>query len=292
MTGPRVGTVFLPGWAPELLRAVARAAEEAGLDDLWFWEDCFNAGGPTSAAVALASTERITVGIGLMPAPLRQVALTAMEIATLQRVFPGRFVPVIGHGVQRWMAQLGVRPASPLTLLAEYAGALRRLLSGEEVTVAGEYVTLDGVRLTHPPARAHLLVGGEGPKTLALAAAHGDGTMLTSALSEERIRDAGERVRAATCDRPHEIVGHLMVFRGRGAGERMRTQLSGWPEGATGVVVDSDDPAVQADEVAAAVDRVAGLGLSTVLVHSTDQEPDPVGFTTWVGREVAPRVTR
>lgn len=41
MTRPRIGTVFLPTWAPEHLKSVALAAETSGLDDLWFWEDCF-----------------------------------------------------------------------------------------------------------------------------------------------------------------------------------------------------------------------------------------------------------
>jgi alkanesulfonate monooxygenase SsuD/methylene tetrahydromethanopterin reductase-like flavin-dependent oxidoreductase (luciferase family) len=258
----RVGTVFMPGWAPAMIRDVARATEQAGLGDLWFWEDCFNAAGPSSAAIALASTEHITVGIGLMPAPLRQVALTAMEISALQGAFPGRFVPVIGHGVQSWMAQLGVKPASMLTLLAEYADALRRLLAGDEVTVEGEYVRLDAVRLTWPPAGPRLLIGGEGPKTLALAATQGDGTMLTSGLPDDRIRQSIEIVRANTGSRPHEIVGQLAVAR-------------------------DEDPTA----VAAAIDGVAAMGMTTVLVHGTDDEPDPVGFSRWVGAEVLARVT-
>lgn len=282
----RIGTVFLPGWAPGRIQEVARAAENAGLDDLWFWEDCFNAAGPSSAAIALASTERITVGIGLMPAPLRHVALTAMEISALHGAFPGRFVPVIGHGVQRWMAQLGVKPRSMLTLLTEYAVALRRLLAGEEVTVAGEYITLEAVHLTFPPSEVRLLIGGEGPKTLALAATYGDGSMLTSAISEDRIRQSIDIVRANTGDRPHEIVGHLMVFRGEDAAARAAEHLRMWPDGATAVVAED------AATVVAAVERVAAMGMTTVLVHSTDQEPDPVGFVEWVGTEIAPKVAR
>lgn len=263
MTRPRVGTVFLPGWAPELLIPAARAAEAAGLDDLWFWEDCFNESGPSAAATALAVTERIHVGVGLMPVPLRQVAITAMEIATLQRLFPGRFVPVIGHGVQLWMAQLGVKAASPLTLLTEYADALRRLLAGETVTTDGDYVHLDAVALRWPPAApVRLLIGGEGPKTLALAATHGDGTMLTSSLSEQQIRESIAIVRDANDRRPHEIVGHLVVEQNR-----------------------------DAVAVAALVDRVAELGMTTVLVHGLETEPDPIAFVEWVGREVAPRVS-
>src|ERR1700710_1535754 len=108
----RIGTVFLPAFAPENMRSFARTAEVAGLDDLWVWEDCFKESGPASVAAILAWTERIRVGVGLMPVPLRNVALAAMEIATVDRLFPGRFVAGLGHGIQEWMAQSGVRAAS------------------------------------------------------------------------------------------------------------------------------------------------------------------------------------
>jgi alkanesulfonate monooxygenase SsuD/methylene tetrahydromethanopterin reductase-like flavin-dependent oxidoreductase (luciferase family) len=75
---------------PTLQPAVASAAEDAGLQELWLWEDCFWEGGIASAAAALAWTERLRVGVGLLPVPLRNVALTAMEVATLHRLFPDR----------------------------------------------------------------------------------------------------------------------------------------------------------------------------------------------------------
>ncbi|WP_291800645.1 hypothetical protein [Cellulomonas sp.] len=49
-----VGVVFLPQFPPELLRRAARAADEAGLAELWLWEDCFRQSGVASAAAALA----------------------------------------------------------------------------------------------------------------------------------------------------------------------------------------------------------------------------------------------
>ena len=56
--------------------------------------------------------------------PLRNVALTAMEIATLARLFPGRLTVGVGHGVLDWMSQVGGRVESPMTLLREYTAAL------------------------------------------------------------------------------------------------------------------------------------------------------------------------
>lgn len=144
--GPLLGFAFPPSLPPERLPALAGIA----------------------SAAALAWTRRIRVGIGFLPAPLRNVARTAMEIATLCRLFPGRLVPGLGHGVQTWMRQAGARVESPLTLLGEYATALRRLLAGEQVTTNERYVRLDGVRLDRPPdPPPPLLLGGAGPRSLA-----------------------------------------------------------------------------------------------------------------------------
>src|SRR6266567_2240716 len=108
-----LGTVFLPQLPPERLRGVARAADDAGLEELWVWEDCFSESGIASAAAALAWTGRLRVGVGLLPVPLRNVALAAMELATLDRLFPQRLSIGVGHGVQEWMAQAGARVESP-----------------------------------------------------------------------------------------------------------------------------------------------------------------------------------
>src|SRR6266542_2968459 len=132
-----LGAVFLPQLPPERLRGVARLADESGLEELWLWEDCFRESGVAAAAAALAWTERLRVGVGLLPVPLRNVALTAMEVATLHRLFPGRVRVGVGHGVQDWMRQVGAGADSPITLLREYVVALRALLRGEEVTTDG-----------------------------------------------------------------------------------------------------------------------------------------------------------
>src|ERR1043165_8722354 len=140
-----LGAVFLPQVPPERLRGVALAADEAGLEELWLWEDCCRESGVAAAAAVLAWTGRLRVGVGLLPAPLRNVALTAMELATMHRLFPDRLTVGGGHGVQDWMGQVGARVESPMTLLREYLTALRALLRGERVSVSGRYVKLDEV---------------------------------------------------------------------------------------------------------------------------------------------------
>ena len=157
----------------------AQRLEAGGIDELWLVEDCFFTTAPPLAAAALATTEQLTVGLGILPAVARTAAITAMEIATLASLAPGRVVGGIGHGIQSWMAQMGVATASPLTTLDEVISTVRRLLRGETVTFQGREVTLDEVRLTHVPDPVPaVLAGVGGPKSLALAGRVADGVIL------------------------------------------------------------------------------------------------------------------
>jgi len=202
-----LGVVFRPQLPPEQLRDAVRAAEAAGVGELWLFEDCFLEGGLTAAAAALAWSERLVVAVGLLPVPLRNPAVAAMEIATLARLFPGRFLPGIGHGVLDWMGQVGARAASPMTLLREHAVAVRALLHGETVSVEGRYVHLDGVALDWPPAQVPpLLVGARGPRTVALAAEVADGVILDTGVTAEGVRAARALVPA-----PFRVVAYVKV---------------------------------------------------------------------------------
>ena len=127
---PVTGVVFRPQSPPEELRVVVEHVESAGVAELWLWEDCFLEGGLTTAAAALAWSSRLRVGIGLLPVPLRNPAVAAMEIATLARMFPGRLTVALGHGVQPWMEQVAARAESPMTPLREHVDAVRALCLG------------------------------------------------------------------------------------------------------------------------------------------------------------------
>ena len=198
----RIGVVFRPDFRPDTLRETALAAERAGVAELWLWEDCFLQGGIAAAAVALASSETLTIGLGVLPAPLRNVVTTAMEIATLEAMFPGRLRVGIGHGVQDWMRQAGAAVASPLTLMREYVTALSDLLAGRSITVDGRYVRLADVQLDWAPQqRVPVLIGGTGPKTLTLAGEIADGVILDAQYTVTTLRDALGHVESGRSDR-------------------------------------------------------------------------------------------
>ncbi len=277
----KLGLAYAPTVPPERLREVATAAETAGLDELWVWEDCFKQSGIASAAAALACTSRIRVGIGLLPAPLRNVAVCAMELATLERMFPGRLIAGVGHGIQTWMGQVGARVASPLTLLEEYASALRRLLAGERVSVDGRYVRLDGVALewpaTPPPP---LMLGGAGPKSLQLAGRIGDGALLGTALAEHEIRDACGLILSACHGDPRPIVATLIAASGPGAQERVDREVPRWGRSAGHDIGVAGDAAA----IAGSLRRLASFGVTSVAIHPTEDEPDLTGFVGLLGQ--------
>ncbi|MFF2371418.1 LLM class flavin-dependent oxidoreductase [Agromyces sp. NPDC058110] len=210
MTAPsadRVG-VLLPRDLPvDQVLPFARRVEALGFDEVWLVEDLGFRGGLAQTGAVLAATERITVGVGILPAGARNAAFTAMELNTLALMFPGRFVAGIGHGMPAWMRQVGAWPKSPLTLLGEYTTAVRALLRGEPGPAAGRYVDVAGVELGEPAAEAPpVILGVRGPKSLAVAGATADGVVLAEPAAPPYIAAAIEHVRSGSTDAAAPLV--------------------------------------------------------------------------------------
>lgn len=302
-----IGAVFPPSLPPERLRGVARAADAAGLDELWLWEDCFREGGVATQAAALAWTEHLRVGIGVLPVPLRNAAVTAMEVSSLHRMFPGRPIVGIGHGVQDWMAQVGAKPASPMTLFREYATALRALLAGERVTVDGRYVQLTDVALDWPPPSdpppsdpspsdpspsdpwpLAIHAAATGPRSLRLAGEVADGTILTGGSTPADVRRAVElaaegRAAAGRTD-PHLVTVYLPAVFGPHGAERLRADAAYYGE--TALFSVTGDAAAAAEGVQELVDA----GATSVVLQPTLDESDVESFVEFVAAEVRPLI--
>lgn len=180
---------------PENLPAYARLVERLGYDELWVVEDCFFTGAISAAAVAAAATERLTVGIGILPAAFRNPALAAMELSNLGRLFPGRIHAGFGHGIAEWVAQVGAEHPSPLAVLGETVEAVRDLLAGQKVTACGRHARLTEVALEFPPTeRVPISTGVRGEKSLRLSGRLADGTILAESASPGYVRWARERI--------------------------------------------------------------------------------------------------
>jgi alkanesulfonate monooxygenase SsuD/methylene tetrahydromethanopterin reductase-like flavin-dependent oxidoreductase (luciferase family) len=233
-----------------------------GFDELWVVEDLPFAGGISQAAAVLAATDEVAVGHGIAPAPFRNPAALAMEWATLAELFPGRFIGGLGHGVQHWMGQVGDRVGSPLTLLKESILAVRRLLAGESVTVAGRYVQLDAVKLEYPPAQVPMVLAGvTGPKSLLLSGAVADGTVLPEGHGPQEITRARQLTDLGREEAGRTDHHHLTVFAGFYVGELAGLDVPN-PDAPPGW----DAVGARADEVTAKLQTLMEAGADSVVL--------------------------
>jgi probable F420-dependent oxidoreductase len=174
-----------PQSRPETLLACVRAAEEAGLSDVWIQDhiaippdDAEGSGGryldPLTALAWLAGrTSRIGLGTGVLILPYRPPLPTAKAVATVQELSGGRLRLGVGVG---WMAPefraLGVERSRRGRLSDETLDFLQRCFADDVVEANGQELLF----LPRPP-RPPIYVGGAGEHALARAARFGDGWM-------------------------------------------------------------------------------------------------------------------
>ena len=158
--------------------SLAREAERLGYTDAWSFEvdgiDCFT----PLAAVAVATQMR--VGTAIANVYTRGPATLAVSAAGLAELAPGRFCLGIGAGsqpiVETWN---GGRFERPATRVREMAQILRRALAGDRVVFRGETLSVDGFRLTRPPAEpVPIHIAALRPGMLRVAGEVGDGAII------------------------------------------------------------------------------------------------------------------
>lgn len=185
-TRVRHGIVVLPElrWAESAPRWAA--AEELGFDHAWTYDHLVWGGLPDSPVfafaptLALASTITSTLGLGVFVASpnFRHPYVLARDAITLDDASGGRFLLGIGAGGDLDSGTLGEdRPLRErVDRFHEFAGLLDRLLREDHVDHDGAfYVTRDARTLPEPVRdRVPLVVAGNGPRSISLAARLGD----------------------------------------------------------------------------------------------------------------------
>jgi alkanesulfonate monooxygenase SsuD/methylene tetrahydromethanopterin reductase-like flavin-dependent oxidoreductase (luciferase family) len=150
-------------------------SERMGFDEAWLTEHHFIEDGyspsllPIGSAIA-ARTHRIRIGTFLLLLPLHNPVRVAEDTATLDVISGGRFDLGVGLGYRPGeFDDQGIPASERAARMQENLTIVRRLLSGEAVTIDGKYNRLSDVRIS-PPAfqRPHppMWVGGTAPKAL------------------------------------------------------------------------------------------------------------------------------
>jgi probable F420-dependent oxidoreductase len=235
----------------------ARKIEALGYDTLTLPDHLTDRIAPMPALVSAAdATKTLRVDTNVLNNDLRHPLLVAREAAAVDLLTDGRLQLGLGAGsIRSEYDQVGLgfdMGRTRVERLAEAVTIIKGLLKGEQVTFAGKHYRVTGHAITplpvqrpHPP----ILIGGNGPHLLALAAREADivglsgltfrrGGAVPPDFSGWRVSSVDERVRlvreAAGKERYERLELNALVQRvvvtddRRGAAEELtsRTQLT------------------------------------------------------------------
>jgi 5,10-methylenetetrahydromethanopterin reductase len=180
--------------APAEFEAKLAAGEQGGAATMWIANHLFLRDPVALAALSLARTSRIKVALMAMsPFTVHPVQL-AMAAATLDELFPGRVTVCIGVGAPADLKAVGLDASKPLKAMREAFDAIRGLLDGQTVKLAGESYTIHDRRLATGRREVPLVLAASGPQMLELAGAIADGVLISAGTSVEFIGQTLERV--------------------------------------------------------------------------------------------------
>jgi probable F420-dependent oxidoreductase len=214
------------GAQPDVIRAVAMAAEAGGFATLWWGEHVvlvdqprsrypYSADGriavPSDAdwmdpvaglSFTAAVTSRIKLATGVLLLPEHNPVLMAKQAATLDVLSAGRLTLGVGIGWSREeFAALGIPFTGRGQRTAEYVAAMRTLWSEDVASFSGEYTRFDAIRVSPKPAgdgQIPIVVGGNSDAAFERVADFGDGWYgfnLASGTVAERVAALGESCR-------------------------------------------------------------------------------------------------
>ncbi|ARN75207.1 hypothetical protein BST96_14430 [Oceanicoccus sagamiensis] len=193
---------------------LAKKLEAEGWDDIWM-ADAGGLDAMTMAPLLLAATEKMRLGIAVVPVFTRTPAVLASTISVISQAFPERFVPGFGSSshaiINNWH---GLEMEKPLTRIKETMQLLRTMLAGEKTNFAGDTLKSRGYQQLPTPNQPIYLAGLR-PKMVETAAEIGDGVILNlfpkSALAKIHEHIAIGAERAGKDPATIEVVSRHMI---------------------------------------------------------------------------------
>ena len=290
----RFHVLLLPnvGWA-ELKRRVVRlealGIEVAALAD--HFVDWTNPVAPwfeawTSLAAIAEATRGIRLATIVTQIPLRNPAILARQVLTLDHISGGRVELGLGTGIaiDPSYAMAGLpnwEPGERVDRFAEYVDVVAQLLAQEVTTFQGRYYRVEGAIMNPRPVqspRPPLLVAALAPRMLRHAARYADIWNSMSFLPSFEEQLAETRARCEAIDAKCEVIG-----RDPATLRRSYTMFDARARSRGGAIGYYDSRLRFVDEVS----RLAELGISDVgLYYPLD--PEQLGSFEAIASEVLP----
>jgi probable F420-dependent oxidoreductase len=222
-------------------------AERQGFDTVWLPDSRFQYGLPDPLimiAALAARTRHVTLASGVLLAALRQPALLAQQLASLDALAGGRLRAGFGLGFpspdsRRQFATAGVPFTKRIALLEEAIALMRTLWSSprQPISYAGQHVAVDDVVLSPAPVRTGgppIWLAGAGARAERRVGRLADG-WLPYLPNARDYADGWQRVKeaASAAGRPTPPVPALYLTVSLDesqaiAARRLRTAVEGW----------------------------------------------------------------
>lgn len=179
----RLGIMFDGFDAATDMVETVRRAEEAGVDSVWVAEHMGYREAVACCAAFAATTHRIRLIPTAISPYMWHPVPTAMSLATLAELAPGRISVAVAVGNLLNLAESGHQPVKPVRAIGEFVEDLRALWAGDTVEREALGYTLAGARMAFaPPRPIPVYVASSGPRVLGLAGRIADGVLLSAGL--------------------------------------------------------------------------------------------------------------
>jgi len=163
------------------IEAQARAAEEGGATTLWIACHLFLRDPVTTAALALAATNKIKIALMAMSPYSTHPVYIAMAAASLDEKYPGRVILCLGAGAPADLKVAGIESPKPLVAIGEAVKICRQLFAGEMADFHGQMFNVAGRRLANGGHPIPIVIAASRPNMLKLAGRQSDGVLISAA---------------------------------------------------------------------------------------------------------------
>ena len=194
----RIG--YMPGAFPpgndglKFLSDLVEVGDRYGYDSIWLSDrvvgERFSPEPLIALSMVAAYSERLKFGTSVLQLPIRNPVILAKEMATLDYLSNGRFLPAIGLGQEdpREYEACGVSKEDRGRRTDEVMTVLRRLWQEENVSHEGQFYSFHDVTVTPKPVQVPTIpvwVGGRSEAAQRRVGRVGDGWLVSSATPQE-----------------------------------------------------------------------------------------------------------
>jgi len=171
----KFGIEFLPNEPIDKIVKLVKLAEDVGFEYAWITDHYDNKNVYVALGLVAEGTETIKIGPGVTNPYVRNPAITASAIATIDELSNGRATLGIGPGDKAAFDALGIEWTKPVSTLKESIATMEKLLSKGKIETGA---VLKGVKAVQE--KVPIYMGAQGPMMLKTAGEVSDGVLINA----------------------------------------------------------------------------------------------------------------